>query len=186
MLLWKARTVNTIPAARPEANRFRQDKLLLVPPALNIWAETNLQTGDYMPLVKEMHNGAVLLGTIGCSTVPLCVAIAVSETPPGSAMNPHAALQGEDKPRLVVMGDASWVSNVFMAERSNAVNYDLFTSMLSWLRERPNSIGIDAKKRETYTLPEDANLGRMFWTPLILMLVGIVGLGAGVWIVRRR
>jgi hypothetical protein len=58
--------------------------------------------------------------------------------------------------------------------------------MLSWLRERPNNIGVDAKKRETYALSPAADLSRMFWIPSILMVVGVIGLGAGVWVVRRR
>ena len=58
--------------------------------------------------------------------------------------------------------------------------------MLSWLRERHNNIGIDAKKRESYTFSPNADLNRMFLLPSILMLAAVIGLGAGVWIVRRR
>ena len=95
--------------------------------------------------------------------IPIGVAISESTNPmPG---NPHASLQDNDKPRLIVVGDVSWLCNFFMGERLGTLNYDIFNSMLAWLRERPNNIGIDAKKRESYALAANADLSRMFGCP---------------------
>jgi hypothetical protein len=113
--------------------------------------------------------------------------MAITETTGApSPGNPHMAPQGNEKPRMIVVGDASWVSNLFMSEQLEAKNFDVFNSMLSWLRERPNNIGVDAKKRETFAFSPDVDISRMFWMPCILMVVGVIGLGAGVWVVRRR
>jgi len=62
----------------------------------------------------------------------------------------------------------------------------LIASSLAWLRERPENIGIEAKKREYYIMDPNANISRMIWLPFGLMMFSVVGLGLGVWVVRRR
>ncbi len=181
--LYKVRTITAQQNASPAGSRFRVDPILLVDPRLGIWAETNI-AADYKSLTDEYIRRGGFEDLL--SNKPLTVGVAITETPPMSPTNPHAALQEGGKPCLVVVGDATWVSNRFMSEQLGGQEYDIFNSMLSWLRERPNNIGIDAKKRETYTLGATADLSRMFWVPAILMVVGVIGLGAGVWVVRRR
>lgn len=180
---WRTRTVTAAKDKKPEAGRYDLDVLMVVPAEILCWAETNLQT-NYISLINDYLRKNVLRNML--STEPLSVAMAVAEGPPRNPMNPHAALEGAQKPRMVVVGNAAWLGNSFMAETTGGVYYDIFTSMLSWLRERPNNIGIEAKRRETYTMSTEANTSRILFTPTILMLVGIIGLGAGVWVVRRR
>jgi hypothetical protein len=57
---------------------------------------------------------------------------------------------------------------------------------LAWLRERPNSIGLDPKDRDRYRLEPTTNIARLMFLPSGLMLLGIVGFGVGVWVIRRR
>jgi ABC-type uncharacterized transport system len=180
---WKVRTVTPLPPGRNQPTSYRQDPLLMVPPDLGIWAETNVAADPY-ELIAEFRKRDELRTII--SPDPLTIAVAVSESASRMPGNPHASLGAEDKPRLVVVGDVTWVGNRFMAQNLNIPYFDLFSGMLSWLRERPNNIGIEAKKRETYNLTPTADLTRMFLMPTILTLVAIVGLGAGVWVVRRR
>src|SRR2546423_585115 len=65
-------------------------------------------------------------------------------------------------------------------------NYDVFESSLAWLRERPSSIGLDPKERKIYQIEPTTNFTRMEFLPLGLMIVTVLGLGLGVWVVRRR
>jgi hypothetical protein len=182
---YKIRTITAAPNSGPAGGKYRQDPILIVSPRSNMWAESNVGA-DYVSLVNEHLRRGDLRDLL--SATPLTVGMAVTEStgPPPSPGNPHAGMEGNEIPRLVVVGDATWVSNLFMAEDRDSKNFDLFNSMLSWLRERPSNIGIDAKKRETYTLAPGVDLSRMFWVPSILMVVAVIGLGAGVWIVRQR
>jgi len=95
--------------------------------------------------------------------------------------------QPELKPRLVVFGSAAFATNQYMAESSPLPNYDLLASTLAWLRERPSNIGLEPKKRNLFVLNvPDEQAQRMRYLPAMTLLVGIVGLGTGVWLVRRR
>ncbi|CAN5396182.1 hypothetical protein BH10PLA2_BH10PLA2_03030 [soil metagenome] len=180
---YKVRTLKAAPNP-PPGSRYTQEPILLANPQAGIWAESNVGA-DFSSLVREYDRR----GNLGdlLSQTPLTVGMAITESSgaptPG---NPHAAPQGNEKPRMIVVGDATWVSNLFMSEQLEAKNFDVFNSMLSWLRERPNNIGVDAKKRETFAFSPDVDISRMFWMPCILMVVGVIGLGAGVWVVRRR
>ena len=48
------------------------------------------------------------------------------------------------------------------------------------------SIGIEPKKSDVFTWKETTNVSRMVWLPFFLAVFGIIGLGTGVWVVRRR
>ena len=85
-----------------------------------------------------------------------------------------------DRPRMVVFGDASIASNV------SSRGYDLLTSSFEWLAERPQNMGIEPKESSSFTLQPGTNVSRMVWLPLGLMALGFLGLGTGVWVVRRR
>src|SRR5262249_54270843 len=119
---------------------------------------------------------------------PSSVVVAVGEPQPMAPRDPHAFMrQPEQKPRLVVFGSASFASNPYMAESSGQLNYDLFSSALAWLRQRPSSIGLKAKERNIFVLNVgDEVISRMHWLPVTFMLITIIGLGTGVWLIRRR
>jgi ABC-type uncharacterized transport system len=184
MRQFRVRTVTPIPSPPGAPSRYRQDPLLMVNRRLFIWPEANI-AGNFIALTDEYKKRGDLQDLI--SQTPLPIGVAVGETAAPSSANPHAGMQGgDDTPRLVVVGDVTWVCNYFLSPQLGLPTYDLFNSMISWLRERPNNIGIDAKKRETYSFAADAELGRMVAVPAILMVVGVIGLGCGVWVVRRR
>jgi hypothetical protein len=180
---YKVRPVTAIQNPPGAPSRFRVDPIIYVDPNTFIWAESQVGA-DFKALTDEYTKRGEMQDLI--SRTAISIAVAVSETSNPSLGNPHVSLQDNDKPRMIVVGDASWLCNFFMGERLGTLNYDIFNSMLAWLRERPNNIGIDAKKRESYALAPNADLSRMFWVPSILMVVGVIGLGAGVWVVRRR
>jgi hypothetical protein len=121
---------------------------------------------------------------------PVTVAVAVSDggTPPGMPRDAAHSSQLKDTPRMVVFGSSGWVSDESLEGGGGAVRMDLFSSCVSWLREK-SSVGvkIEGKKRKEYDLniaPQDT--GKVMYLPLGLLLLGVVGLGTGVWVVRRR
>lgn len=179
--LVRVRSVQPLPPGAPDSNRFRVDPIMVVHQRWGIWAETNL-SADSIAILNEYIKRAELAKKLSDTNIP--VAVAVNETSPAVPGNPHAFM--DEKPRMLVFGDATWVGNRLMSPRANPTYHDLFASSLAWLREKPASIGIEAKKRDTYSLSPDANVSRMVWLPAIFMFVGIIGLGAGVWVVRRR
>jgi len=89
-------------------------------------------------------------------------------------------------PRLVVFGNASFISNQRVSENSPEENFDFFVGTLDWLRERPAGIGIEPRMFKNYMLDRSVNPQRLLLLPALLAVIGIVGLGAGVWVVRRR
>jgi hypothetical protein len=182
---YNVRTVQpaTPPPNRPDPNRYRVDPLLIIPAQDAIWTETDLRMDpiDQRRALTKLSRQEI---EKKLSNDNLTVGVAVTEQ--GPPPDPHAMKAPEDgPPRLVAIGDATFASNV--AIERGATNYDLFYSILSWLRERPSDIGIEAKKQDVYRVDSaNVNFWRMVLMPAALMLVGIVGLGAGVWVVRRR
>jgi hypothetical protein len=121
----------------------------------------------------------------------LSLAVAVSDSDSGGMPNDpqHAALrQGKGQPRMVVFGDAGWVSSGALGRPENQLNYDLFASCLSWLRERPNigKVAEDKERKEYALTVPAAAISRIEFLPLGLMALAVIGVGLGVWVVRRR
>jgi hypothetical protein len=81
-----------------------------------------------------------------------------------------------------VFGNSSMASN----SQLRTIGFEVLSSCIDWLRGRPSNIGIQPKKRELYRLPQTVTTGKLVYWPGILVGLAIVGLGTGVWIVRRR
>jgi len=126
------------------------------------------------------------------ATLP--VAVAVSETSASDPRDPHAFMgggRGEGAPRVVVIGDSAFASNAALGGRAGneagpSTGYDLFASALAWLREKPSSMGIEPKDRGSYAMQASTNFTSMLLAPFGLMSLSVLGLGLGVWVVRRR
>jgi hypothetical protein len=102
--------------------------------------------------------------------------------PPSVAV---AVTDKDQKPRLIVLGTSLFITNYNM--QSNATGaYDLQVSFLEWLAERPGGMDIRPKETGTYTIDPDISRAQVVFLPAWLMVVGIIGLGTGIWIVRRR
>jgi hypothetical protein len=155
-----------------------------------VFAEASL--GDASELIKTR---AAELKSKVVAVLP--VGVAVSD--PGEP-DPHAFMRGgrggDGPPRMVVLGAASFASDAAIAGGrgraaeqgggGDSLGYDLFSSALSWLREKPSSIGVTRKERGIYKIEAGSNVGSMLLSPVVLMGVAIIGLGVGVWVVRRR
>jgi hypothetical protein len=187
-LFYNVRNISPIMKAQAgaEPSRYKAEVLLAVPSTDGIWAETDL-AADPIELVRALRKRErrqELLAKI--SQDDISIGVAASEQTPTA--DPHASLEpAEGSPRIVAIGDSTFVSNWALQEGARGRNYDLFYSILSWLRERPSDVGIEARKQDVYEVdPINVNLNRMVYLPTALMVVGIIGLGTGVWVVRRK
>jgi hypothetical protein len=100
-----------------------------------------------------------------------------------------ASSEGESG-RVVVIGNGLMVSDLYAQQSRDGVDpitFDLIGATIDWLRDRPPvTFNIEAKKYKSFSLPASADETRGLWFPLLFGLVVVAGLGASVWIVRRR
>lgn len=180
-VLYQTRVVE--PQKNREPGRYNVEVLLEVSNEnQHFWAETDLDK-DPLQLIVDLDRADQLGKKV--SKEPRSIAVAVSEQEGGGG--PHAFMNPEKKPRLVVFGDATFISNAYMSDRRGGTQfYDYFVSTLGWLREKPASIGIEPKKADVFVVNPGMNFTRMILLPALIGFLGIFGLGAGVWIVRRR
>jgi hypothetical protein len=120
------------------------------------------------------------------------VAVAVTQGGQSVPIPGHPPITDKETPRMVVFGDATWITNAALVRADGKDAKDLFTSCLSWLRERPD-VGVDVpeKVRPTYTLAgklqqETGAVSRLYWLPPLFILLAVLALGGGVWVSRRR
>ncbi len=171
----------------PQAGGIRAEPLLLVPQNLGVFAATNLNASPEALAEEQRKLGIQEMIKRSRSRPPLVVAATVSEGRP--QIPEHAGMQlpdsGKQQPVMVVFGDASWLEDSAL---QTGKNWSLFSNCLSWLRERPDTgLKIDPKKPEFFTpnVPLDGGR-RLLLLPGVLVGLCIVGLGVGVWVVRRR
>ncbi|HEY2909549.1 MAG TPA: Gldg family protein [Gemmataceae bacterium] len=144
--------------------------LLQTVPGRETWLEDQ-QIIDIRQTIKELGDPAVATRR-DLSMNPRPIGVVVSE---------------QSKGRLVVIGNAEEI--VSDATRGgDTVTYDLVAVAIDWLRERPALTTADSKTYVTYRFPEASTLDvtRLVWLPLGLGLLIVTGLGAGVWIMRRK
>ncbi len=146
--------------------------------------EGEFSIGSYAPYVDMLIRNKQLQ----YSEKPLPIAVAVSEKSPAIPGDLNAGMtRGKTEPRLVVIGNAQWASNSSLSPGgAGDLFYDMFASSLAWLRDRPRSIGIEPRQSDLFVLEPGTNYWRMFLLPTGLAFLGIIGLGTGVWLIRRR
>ena len=164
-----SRTVS--PSFGGNAFGYSAEPLIIIPPKLNSvsWGERDakhvLEARDY---IASLVADKKIIGKF--SDQPLPVGVTVFDK--------------EDDPRMVVMGDATFIENNNMETQPYR---DFMLSCVAIMANRPQMIGIEAKKTSTFKLdPVNFSLSRMTLLPLGLMVLGIAGLGTGVWLSRRR
>ena len=94
--------------------------------------------------------------------------------------------------RVVVIGNAAIVSDeASQSSRggSTPISFDLVGVSVDWLRDRPPiPMGIENKTYVEYLFPDPVGLDttRLLYLPLGLGILLVAGLGAGVWVIRRK
>ncbi|MCS7020971.1 MAG: GldG family protein [Gemmataceae bacterium] len=142
------------------------------------WLEEN-RPADIGTRIEEILNNERIQEQVRLSRSPRPVAVTVTE---GTT------------PRLVAYGSSRIFSDWWGQQArssSNPITYDLMGVTVDWLRERQASlaaVNIEAKKYAEYKVPpiSSININRLLYMPLGLGLLAVLGLGAGVWVVRSR
>jgi hypothetical protein len=193
------RPVQAHASERPGApGRYQTDTVLLTAPPIiqlngaPVWAEPDLRSAQQ--IINEF-TGDKLRDLRQKLRETLPVGVAVSDAAPFDPTDPHAGMmrgpRGEGTPRVLAIGNARFASDASLlggggGQGAGAAGYELVANGLAWLREKPSSIGITPKDRGIYKMKEGTDVDRMVSMPFYLMALGIVGLGLGVWVVRRR
>jgi hypothetical protein len=184
----EARTVDPRPSDPASPRNYSAQSLLLAPDRNQLLENPPLQA-DPAAYLQGMLKNNRKEAEARLIKEPLSIAVAATQPKaPESLEEIHSRTPQQQDPFLIVFGDASWVSNSEIS-RNDRPNFDLFVSLLSWLRGRPE-IGkkaAEAKERPYYTLSTQPDgIVRLEWLPGFLICLTIVGLGGGIWLVRRR
>jgi hypothetical protein len=162
---------------------------LLVAPGLNhkrgIFTEP-LDGADPLAALQALQKGDRDALMARLSKTDITVAAAVYQELP----NPDAFhSRPVQLPRMAVFGGSSWISNSQMRERGwGAMKAKLFAGTLAWLRDRPEPGVDDPKERKAFLMSnlEQESVWAMAALPMVFISLGILGLGASVWVLRRR
>ena len=97
------------------------------------------------------------------------------------------ASEGESG-RLAVFGSGeAFADPDRRAARTGSAPADLMAITVNWLRDRPAVANIAAKDYRTYTLDRKAaDSVALVWLPVGATLFGVLALGLGVWVFRRK
>jgi hypothetical protein len=102
----------------------------------------------------------------------------VSESGAGRDASPVA--------RVAVFGCGAFVTDEMSARMSRNIWHDLMGSTFDWLRDRPTVVGISEKPYTNFALKSGYDNTRLTYVPLGLGLLLVLGLGTGVWAIRRK
>jgi hypothetical protein len=170
------------PSPNPPRNpMLRAEPFLTTLEGLPVWTEKDLQASPSQMLSAMRSDPKLRREKLDHEPLPVAVVVTEQAMPTGMGHPPTAG-----KPKAVAVGDASFVSNKYVDEQSSDPSFDLFVGLLDWLRERPTNIGIEPRTYQMYTLDRGTDQARLLLLDPALIVLGIVGLGTGVWVVRRR
>jgi hypothetical protein len=134
------------------------------------WAETDLKNPPLRFDANVDERGPVTVG--------------VAVTHRGSTTATKTS-ESQDSPRLVLFSSAAMADNIF--QEIEPTNLDLLMNAASWLRDRPDTLGLTAKTHVALTLTADPILQwRLVLIPTVTSLLVIIGLGILVFIARRE
>lgn len=173
------------PRETPGNAALNVEALLTTVPGMQVWTETDPSVNTIMVIQQLIRSAAERAKKL--ASAPLPVAVTVTEGDPLAGMRGQAT--AAPKPRLVVFGDTTFITNPFIGSdvQFGSENFSLFASTLDWLAERPTSIGLEPRDFSIYPgIPPTARSAYLLFLPGLFAVIGIIGLGLGVWVVRRR
>ena len=116
---------------------------------------------------------------------PVTVGVAVQERAPAAAGPAGSTAESGPRARLVLFSSRSLADNV--VQGIEPTNLDLVMNAASWLRGRPDAVGITASTHVALTLTADPLLrSRLVLVPTVMAVLGIVAAGTIVYVARRE
>lgn len=166
--IWRPITVQSAQPSGP----FRAVPLLMTSPGRYTWLESE-KPADVNQVMLQLRDSAEVRKAKQLSENPRPVAVVVSEGEGG---------------RVAVIGNGLIFSDQLVRQgQGDPITFDLINATIDWLRDRPTvATGIEAKKYREWTFPIGADELRGMYLPLILVVLVVVGAGAGVWVIRRK
>src|SRR5262249_21682733 len=94
-------------------------------------------------------------------------------------------VETQELPRLVLFSSAAMADNII--QEIEPANLDLLMNAASWLRGRPDTMGITPKTHVALTLTVDPLLrSRLILVPSVTAAMVIIALGITVYVARRE
>jgi hypothetical protein len=116
---------------------------------------------------------------------PVTVGVVVQERAAAMAASAGSTAESGPRPRLVLFSSRSLADNVVQA--IEPTNLDLVMNAASWLRGRPDAVGISANTHVALTLTADPVLrSRLVLVPTVMAVLGIIAVGTIVYVARRE
>ena len=103
--------------------------------------------------------------------------LAVTSNAPSTTVAPDPSQPPSPSPRLVVYGNAAWLTNGVKA--NSEANFDLFANSVNWLAGSDQTISIRPKETVSRRVFLDSVKARLMWwvtlvlTPLLVIAVGV-------------
>ena len=167
------REVNAI-ATNPT---FQSTPLMASAPEMINWVEEE-PILDFAAVIRPMLQSPDRQRAKGLSDQPRSLAVTVSEGSTARAVVYGNSYFASDEAARRTQGEASPLS------------FDLIGVTIDWLRDRPSiaAAGVESKTYSQYRFPQPASIDtmRILFLPLGLAFLCVLGLGAGVWVIRRR
>jgi hypothetical protein len=185
-VFYGARTVDPASANPQNPAPAPTETLIIAHPTRRYLIDSELNASP-TGLVAELRRMSPEQARDKLTSQPPSLAVAVTEGKAPPPIPNHEFMAQEGQPRLIVFGDASWASNA-LEQQVAPFHFNLFVSCLSWLAERAD-IGtrVPPTQHDLYRIKAAPGSGwRIILLPSALMILGVLGLGIGVWVVRRR
>ena len=116
---------------------------------------------------------------------PVTVGVVVQERVAAAAASAGSTAKSGPRPRLVLFSSRSLADNV--VQGIEPTNLDLVMNAASWLRGRPDAVGITANTHVALTLTADPLLrSRLVLVPTVMAVLGIIAVGTIVYVARRE
>lgn len=169
---------------------YAVEPLVFTVPSEDIWAETDLSKKPNALAADYRKNLAEFGKVRKADSLPVAFAISdkapqnLQGLPPGHPAPPG----GSNVSRMAVFGDATWISNYGIKQMTED-NVGLFALTVNWLRERVKEEEFAAGKIKyeyRLKLSSEGAFWNLVLVPGALLILGAIGLGLGVWVVRRR
>ncbi len=137
------------------------------------WAETDLTNPR-----PQLNQGSDEPG-------PVTVGVVVQERAAAAAASAGSTAAFGARPRLALFSSRSLADNV--VQGIEPTNLDLVMNAASWLRGRPDAVGITANTHVALTLTADPVLrSRLVLVPTVMAMLGIIAVGTIVHVARRE
>jgi hypothetical protein len=94
---------------------------------------------------------------------------------------------GTQRVRALVIGTDTFCSDEALAkQRAPETSLHRIGGLLDFVRGRPQGLNIAPGTFRVYSLPKEVSSTGLIYLPASIIFFGIMALGAGVWIARRR